>query len=90
MGVREAFFLIAKPNYGSSYGRVWLGWLVQQNSFSVKKNTPWPESASELYRPSDRSFSAKLVPTFVDRGCHVDDVTDPYGRILGFLHRYSP
>jgi hypothetical protein len=26
--------------------------------------TPWPKSASELYRPSDRRLSAKLVPTF--------------------------
>jgi hypothetical protein len=24
---------------------------------------------------------------FADRGCHVVSVTDPYGRILGFLHR---
>jgi hypothetical protein len=50
----------------------------------IKKN-PWPESANELYRPSDRRLSAKLVPTFADRGCHVVSVTDPYGRILGFL-----
>jgi hypothetical protein len=28
------------------------------------KETPWPESASELYRSSDRRVSAKLVPTF--------------------------
>jgi hypothetical protein len=28
--------------------------------------TPWPESASELYRPS--RLSAKLMPTFADRG----------------------
>jgi hypothetical protein len=27
----------------------------------------------------------KLVPTFADRGCHVVSMTDPYGRILGFL-----
>jgi hypothetical protein len=27
------------------------------------------------------------VPTFADRGCHVVSVTDPYGRILGFLDR---
>jgi hypothetical protein len=33
-----------------------------------KENTPWPESANELYRPSDRRLSAKLVPTFADRG----------------------
>jgi hypothetical protein len=26
--------------------------------------TPWPESASELYRPSDRRLSAKLMLTF--------------------------
>jgi hypothetical protein len=46
--------------------------------------TPWPEFASELYRPSDRRLSAKLVPTFADRGCRV---MNPYGRILGFLDR---
>jgi hypothetical protein len=27
----------------------------------------WPESSSELYLPSDRRFSAKLMPTFTDR-----------------------
>jgi hypothetical protein len=48
------------------------------------KRTTWPESASELYGPSDRRLSAKLVPTFADRGCHV---TDSCGRILGFLDR---
>jgi hypothetical protein len=51
------------------------------------KETPWSESASELYRPSDRRFFTKLVPTFVGRGCHVVSVTDPYGSILGFLDR---
>jgi hypothetical protein len=49
--------------------------------------TPWPESASELYRPRDRRLSAKLVPTFADRGCHVSAWRIPYGRILGFLDR---
>jgi hypothetical protein len=28
-------------------------------------------------RPSDRRVSAKLVPTFADRGCHVVSATDP-------------
>jgi hypothetical protein len=51
------------------------------------KKTPWSESASELYRPSDRLFSAKWLPTFADKGCHVVSVRDPYGRILGFLDR---
>jgi hypothetical protein len=53
-------------------------------SSHVKKKTPWSESASELYRPSDRRFSAKWLPTFANRGCHVVSVMDPYGRILGF------
>jgi hypothetical protein len=56
-------------------------------SNTKKKQTPWPQSASELYRPSDRRLSAKLVPTFADRECHVVSVTDPYGRILGFLEQ---
>jgi hypothetical protein len=49
------------------------------------KQTPWSESGSELYRPSDSRLSAKLVSTFADRECHVVSVTDPYGRIIGFL-----
>jgi hypothetical protein len=52
----------------------------------IKKN-PWSESASELYRPSDRRLSAKWLPTFADRGCNVVSATDPYGCILGFLER---
>jgi hypothetical protein len=51
------------------------------------KLTPWPESASELYHQSDRSLSAKLVPTFCDRGCLAVRATDTYGRILYFLDR---
>jgi hypothetical protein len=32
---------------------------------SFLKKTPWSESASELYRPSDRRLSAKWLPTFL-------------------------
>jgi hypothetical protein len=49
----------------------------------LKKQTPWSESASELYRPSDRRLSAKWLPTFAARGCHVVSVTGslrPYSR----------
>jgi hypothetical protein len=52
-----------------------------------KKQTPWSESTSELYRPSDRRLSVKLVPTFAGRRCQVVSEKDPYGRILGFLDR---
>jgi hypothetical protein len=57
------------------------------HSWFLKKKTPWSESKSELYRPSDRRLSAKWLPTFADRGCHVISVTDPYGRILGFIDK---
>jgi hypothetical protein len=49
--------------------------------------TPWPESASELYLPSDRRLSSKPVPSLADRGCRVVSVTDPNGRNHGFLDR---
>jgi hypothetical protein len=51
------------------------------------KRPPWPEFVSEPYRPRDRCLSATLVKTFADRWCYVVRVTDPYGRILGFLDR---
>jgi hypothetical protein len=51
----------------------------------MEKKTSWPESAGELHQPNDRRFLAKIVPTFEDGGCHVVNVTDPYGRILAFL-----
>jgi hypothetical protein len=44
-----------------------------------KQQIPGPESA--IYR----RLSAKSVPTFADRGCHVVSLTDSYGRNLGFL-----
>jgi hypothetical protein len=47
----------------------------------------WPEPSSEQYRRSDRDLSVKLVPTFADRGYRMVSTTDPYGRILEFLHR---
>ena len=52
--------------------------------------TPWPQSASELYRQSGRRRSAKLVPTF----CGQRGVTWPAQRIptavnLCFLDRSS-
>jgi hypothetical protein len=60
---------------------------IEMSSASHLKKTPWPESARELFRPSDRRLSSKLVPTSADIGCHEVSVTDPYDRILGFLDR---
>jgi hypothetical protein len=58
-----------------------------QQLWGYKKKPPSPESGNELYRPSGCCLLANSVPTFADRGCHVVSVTDPYGRILGFLDR---
>jgi hypothetical protein len=48
------------------------------------KQTPWPQSAIELYRPSKRRLSTKLLLTFADRGCRVVSATDRHRSILGF------
>jgi hypothetical protein len=44
------------------------GYYSSQIKDTKTNKPPWPESASELYRPSDRRLSVKLVPTFSDRG----------------------
>jgi hypothetical protein len=53
------------------------------------KQTPWSDSGSELYRPSDRRLSVKSVATFAARGCHIVGVTDPFGRILNVPGRIN-
>jgi hypothetical protein len=55
--------------------------------YKIVLKTPWPESASELYRSSDRRLLAMLVPTFAVRRCHLVSVKDPHYRIFGFLDR---
>jgi hypothetical protein len=47
----------------------------QSHVTCTKKNSV---AASELCRPSDSHLSAKLVPTFTDRGCRVVSATDPH------------
>jgi hypothetical protein len=53
----------------------------------LQKQTPCRLSASELYRPSDRSFFGEVSANFADSGCCVITTTDPYGRIFDFLDR---
>jgi hypothetical protein len=43
------------------------------------------QSASELYRSSDRRRSEKLAPTLADRGCHVVSAASPSDRNFDFL-----
>jgi hypothetical protein len=42
---------------------------------------------NELYSPSDRHLSAKLVPNFAYRRFRVVSAADPNGRILAFIDR---
>jgi hypothetical protein len=46
-------------------------------------------SVRERTIPTDRPplVSEVTANLFADRGCHVVSVRDPYGRILGSLHR---
>jgi hypothetical protein len=54
-------------------------------SIDTEKKIRGFESASKLYRSSDRRRSAKLVPTSADRGCHVVSATSLSDRNFDFL-----
>jgi hypothetical protein len=72
------------PKGKTQFGRPRHSW---ENNTIIVIITLRLQSAIELYQPSDRRLSAKLVPTFADRGCRVVSAADPYGRNLGFLDR---
>jgi hypothetical protein len=57
-----------------------------QNSypFPVRTKLRGLSPQSELFPPSDRRLSVKLVSTFADRRCHVVSVTDPQAVFLVF------
>jgi hypothetical protein len=52
----------------------------------LKKQTPWPEIASELYRLNDRSLVGEVSANIllID-GCHVVSVTDPPTAVFSFF-----
>jgi hypothetical protein len=55
-------------------------WEVIVSGHSKQKKNPWLQPASELYLPSDRRLSAKLVPTLADRGCRVVSAANTHRR----------
>jgi hypothetical protein len=88
-GTHPTAIMLYLNNSDTNTGCIQRNASILSYSQEVRKRlkTPWPESASELCRPSDRCLSAKIVPTFADRGCHVVSFTDPYDRIHDFLDR---
>jgi hypothetical protein len=81
----SCFFSCAYPVTCLTFLQFWYNISKYKNDQQKQKQTPLSESASELYRLSDRRLSVKRLPTFADKGCHVVSVTNPFGRILGFL-----
>jgi hypothetical protein len=62
--------------------------LLRHTSSQRGKKNPWPEFASELYRPSDCCLSVKLVPAFADRESVVWSARRiPFGHNPCFLDR---
>jgi hypothetical protein len=59
-------------------------WNIVTPPNKQKPQTPWPKFASELYRPSYRCLSPKLLPHLWIDGATVS-VMDLYGRILRFI-----
>jgi hypothetical protein len=50
--------------------------LLAQPGVPQSIKTPWHESASELYRPTERlPLVGEVSAKFADRGCHVVSVT---------------
>jgi hypothetical protein len=54
------------------------------NLSTNKEQTRWSQSASELYRPSDRRLLEKLMPTLADRSVPSSARRIPYGRNFDF------
>jgi hypothetical protein len=62
--IKTIFILHSQGCQYIENGVYYMGIKTFNHQPSLKK-TPWPQSASELYRPIDRRLSAKLVPTFL-------------------------
>jgi hypothetical protein len=54
---------------------------IRRNKAKNKNSMAWVRR-HELYRPSDRRLSAKLVPTLADRGCRVVSATNPLQSLI--------
>jgi hypothetical protein len=76
------------PFQNNIYSQVFIGLSLTQGPREKKKTKL--RSLSQRVNYTDRvslHLSAKFMPTFADRGCHVVSMTDPYGCNLGFLDR---
>jgi hypothetical protein len=88
----HSFHRLLHTHHHPPSGAGTVGQIVAEVSSGFSLNPPKKKNASELYRPSDRRLSAKLVPIFADRGCHLVRVTRPlwpYSRLPRPAHPTS-
>jgi hypothetical protein len=87
----ESNEVISERTYMSSLTRVYWLWYRcwKLGTSQTRTKFKWKFNGLSLWANyTDRATAAcrrRLVPTLADRGCLVVSVTDPYGRILGFL-----
>jgi hypothetical protein len=62
------YFLCAVLGVGRGLASGWSPFQRSLQTVYKNKQTPWPASTSEPYRPSYSRLSAKLMSTFTDRG----------------------
>jgi hypothetical protein len=88
-GNKQHLFWVIRNINNRSIREIGCIWISEEVICSDQnKQDPWPESASELYRPSYRRLSTKLMPTFEDRGGVAYSARRiPYGRNPAFLDR---
>jgi hypothetical protein len=55
-------------------------WSIKKKLNGISPRANYTDRATAVYRRSDCQL-------FADKGCHVVSVTDPHGRILGFIDR---
>jgi hypothetical protein len=72
LNIRTVSYIKVLCNINQMFTPSWVSRGIKELKF-VKHL--WPESACKLYWMSNRRLSAKLVPTFADRGCHVVSMT---------------
>jgi hypothetical protein len=83
--VRRLPFSTVTVSKTVSHVGIFAAWRDKNTSNNKTNSVVW---VRERTIPTERPLLVgEVIAKFADRGCHVVSVTDPYGRILGFLDR---